>query len=174
MMVPVTAIIKEHPLRFEPPQSDLAQGLAIFLFSGLPGHKVHRGPLPRSANGFSGKRLPLRLRDFGLGQFRTHPGTDAKTNAAAQFLGTIGMFEPVEQFVFMAGGISPKIAFPRIIRQRGKGQFGAGRRRLLRRHMAVPELIGQHQVCFGPHGHHRLITPGRPHNTGERLLCGSQ
>jgi hypothetical protein len=53
-------------------------------------------------------------------------GADGKTNAPARFLGAIGKFEPVEQFALMAGGISPKIALPNIVRQRGKGQLGAG------------------------------------------------
>ena len=69
------------------------------------------------------------------------------------------MLQPGQQLVFVAGRVAAEIARFDAGRQGGKSHPGARQRRLLRRHVAIPKLVGQHQVGLGPHRHHRLITP---------------
>ncbi len=59
----------------------------------------------------------------------------------------------------MTSLIPTKMAFLNRFGQRGKGQLGTAQRVLFGGHVAIPILIGQHQIGFRPHRHHRLIAP---------------
>ena len=159
MMMAVRAVGEEHPLRLEQTQSDIAQGLAILLFSRFAGNEIDFRPLPQGAVGFPLIGLPLGVRHLGEGGGQLHAalGADGKTNAAPRFPGAVRVPEPVQQAVLVAGGVAAKIALVNIFRQRGKGQLRAGERLLPGGHIAVAKLVGQHQIGFRPDRYHRLV-----------------
>ena len=57
----------------------------------------------------------------------------------------------------MTGRIAPEVALADALGQRCKRQLGARQRILLGGHVAIPKFVGQNQIRFGPHRHHRLI-----------------
>src|ERR1043166_111267 len=57
----------------------------------------------------------------------------------------------------MTGRVSPEIAFLDTLWQSRIGQLGTAQRLLLGAHIAVAELIGQHQIGFGPYRYHGLV-----------------
>ena len=107
-----------HCRRFEQAQSPIAQRFAVLRFPGLAWPKIHSRPLAQCAIGLLVKCFPLAVGKLGDvdRQRRTHPGADRKANASARFLNLVGMIEPVQPSLLMAGRVATKGAFPDVSR----------------------------------------------------------
>ena len=172
VVMPITPIGKERPLRLEQAQSHVAQGFAVLLLCGFSGHEVHFRPLSLRAVGFRGKGLPVFFTHLaqGCSQLLTHHRADRKANPSPRLLLALGMLEPPDELVLVAGRVAPEVASPHRLGQRRKGHLRAGQRRLAGGYVPISKFIGDHQIGLRPQRHHRLIAPASFVMSQGRLL----
>src|SRR5271157_5818649 len=152
------AVGKQLSLLLANPDRHIPQRFAIAMRGAFFRDIIHFGALFDRRAVFA-VRLPLRFRrgyDRGA-QPRVHARAHRKPNQARRPIGPLFIAQPVQQARFVAGRIPAKVAFRNRLGQRLKPPLGHPQQPLLRRHIAVAELVGHHHLHLRPQRQHRLI-----------------
>src|ERR1035441_1405073 len=122
-------------------------------------NKHHIGAFPGRFHVWLAIGFPLAFRHrlHRLAKRRTHPRSDPKSDKALRSIRPLFVAQPIDQLVLVARRIASKVVLGHGGRQGRERSLRHRQTLIRRRHVSVPELIGQHQVHLRPNSQHRLV-----------------